>query len=535
MIRAPDRPDDAVPPSDAALLRLKSCLLIALLGGVLAGCSREADRSGVPAADLAFSSCRLKGLEIALRCATIEVAEDREGDANGRKIPIRFAVIPALARQPEPDAIFVFAGGPGQAATEAAGQIYPLFAKLNRERDIVLVDQRGTGASNRLSCAPETAAESISDAFDAASSDRRIAACATRLGQRADLTRYITSIAVQDIDDVRGKLGYPRINLWGASYGTRAALEYLRQFPDRVRTMTLDGVAPASQKLPLSFGVDTHAAIVGLVADCARETACATRYPTLAADIDALFVKLDAGPVEVDVTHPVTGKKEHVKLTRMGLASLLRTPLYIGLTASLLPAAIEHASRGDFSTLAALGITVGSGLEDSIALGMHLSVLCSEDMLAITAEDLDAARAEGEKSAIDGRPDPFALIYHEQYQRLCARWPTRRPPAAYYASMAGQPGADVPTLLLSGGIDPATPPAHATTVAQSLGRARHLIAPHVGHGVSLQGCAPDLIERFIKTADATSLDAKCLETIPRPLFFAPIVKARRDGDATTVP
>jgi len=504
---------------------------------LLAGCSDDSRRGTVAASGVTLEPCRLKGVEIELRCATIQVPEDRDSAAagSGRKIPIRLAVIPALARQPEPDAIFVFAGGPGQAATDVAGTLYPLFAKLNRNRDIVFVDQRGTGGSNRLSCSRETASGSMSESFDANDLERRIAACAARLGQQADLTRYTTSTAVQDIDDVRSRLGYPRINLWGGSYGTRTALEYLRQFPDRVRTMTLDGVAPASVKLPLSFGVDTHAAVVGLVADCAKDAACAARYPHLAADIGALFARLDAGPVDIDVDHPVTGKKEHVRLSRAGLASLLRTPLYIGLTASLLPAAIEHAGRGDYGVLAALSVTVGSGLEENLALGMHLSVLCSEDMPSITAADLDAAKTEAVRSVVDGRPDPFALIYYTQYQRMCAQWPQRPPPPAFYASMAGKPGADVPTLMLSGGIDPATPPVHATAVERQLTRARSLVAPHVGHGVSQQGCAPELIERFVKRANAAAIDGQCLNAIPRPLFFSPVVEVRRDRDAKAVP
>ena len=504
---------------------------------LLAACSKDGNGGAASASSVTFEACRLKGIETALRCATVQVAEDRDAAtaAGGRQIPIRVAVIPALARQPESDAIFVFAGGPGQAATDVAGQVYPLFSKLNRDRDIVFVDQRGTGGSHRLSCSRETADGGLSTAFDAGDLERRIAACATRLGRQADLTRYTTMVAMQDIDEVRGRLGYPRINLWGASYGTRAALEYLRQFPDRVRTMTLDGVAPASVKLPLSFGVDTYAAMVGVVADCARDAACAARYPTLAADLTALFARLDAGPVEIDVVHPVTGTKERVRLSRTGLASLLRTPLYLGLTASLLPAAIEQAKRGDYGALAALGVTVGSGLEENLALGMHLSVLCSEDMPSITTADLDAAKAEALHSVVDGRPNPFALVYLAQYQRLCAPWPKRAPPPAFFASLAGRPGADVPTLMLSGGIDPATPPAHATAVEHQLTHVRHLVAPHVGHGVSMQGCAPDLIERFVKRADAASIDGACLQSIPRPLFFAPVVEAKRERESEVVP
>ncbi len=212
----------------------------------------------------------------------------RARDPTARRIAIHVAIVPALATKPDADALFVLAGGPGQAATDVAGLVVPVFAKINRSRDLVFVDQRGTGGSNPLTCADDASGDALADAFDPGRSGgigARAARCAERLAAHADLTRYTTPIAMQDLDDVRARLGYPTIDLWAASYGTRAALEYARQFPDRIRTMTLDGVAPAWRKLPLSFGVDTHAAIAGVVAACARETACARAHPHLGDDI----------------------------------------------------------------------------------------------------------------------------------------------------------------------------------------------------------------------------------------------------------
>jgi len=386
-----------------------------------------------------------------------------------------------------------------------------------------------------LSCAEETANENVGDTFDPASVDARVAACAKRLAAKADLTRYTTSIAMRDLDDVRARLGYERIDLWGGSYGTRAALEYARQFPQHARTMVLDGVAPAWQKLPLSFGVDTYATLVALVAACAHDTACAKQYPDLDEGIDALLDRLGGADVRATITNPVTGRRQPVTVTGAGLATLLRTPLYVSLTASLLPAALSQAAYGDFDALAALTYTVGSGLDEHLALGMHLSVVCSEDVAAITNADVDAVRAEKTKSVVDGKPNPFASIYLDQYRRLCAQWPSTVPAPAFFESLAGKPGADIPTLLLSGGIDPATPPGHADEVARAMKRAAHLIAPGVGHGVSLQGCAPDLIERFIKSADPKAVDGACLKSIPRPLFFVPLVDSRRDPETTAVP
>ena len=507
-------------------------IAVALAGALLAACSRE---TSAPAPDITLASCRLKGVEIALRCGTLLVAEDRDAqDGKGRRIPIGFAVIPALARKPEPDAIVVFAGGPGQAATDVAGAVYPLFAKLNRDRDIVLIDQRGTGRSNPLSC-PETRADAMAEALDFHRLGPQVEACAKRLSATADLTRYTTDIAMKDVDDVRAQLGYRRIDLWGASYGTRAALEYARQFPDHVRTMTLDGVFPAWEKLPLSFGLDTYAGIEGMTTACEHDASCAKRYPNLRADVDALFSRVADKPAPIDIVHPSTGAKERVTLTTAGLASMLRSPLYISLTASLLPSAIEAASHGNFDELAALDLTIGNSLEDSVALGMHLSVICSEDLSSIDAADRASAKLEVATSSHDGRPNPLALIYDDQYRELCAHWPARRPPAAYFETLKGKPGSNVPTLLLSGGIDPATPPAHAEAVARTLTDVRHLIAPNVGHGVSSQGCAPDLIEQFIKSGNPHAPKGDCLAAIPRPPFFVPIVASRRDHDSASVP
>ena len=518
---------------------LKPAVLVATITLVaLAACSRAPGRDD---ATVALEPCRLKGVEIELRCGAIEVAEDRDRPAapGSRRIRIRFAVVPALARKAEPDAIFVLAGGPGQAATEVAGQVVTLFTKLNRDRDLVLVDQRGTGGSHRLSCRAETEARGESGSFGASLDDddlpKRIAACAARLSRDADLTRYTTTIAMQDLDEVRARLGYRQVDLWGASYGTRAALEYLRLFPDRVRTMTLDGVAPPSQKLPLSFGVDTWAAVGALVDACDRDSACAAKHPKLRTDLDAMLARIAANPAAkpsvITVGHPLTGARESVPLNLAGLATLLRTPLYTSLTASLLPDAIDRATRGDFDALAATGFAIGNGIDEGIALGMHLSVVCSEDVLAIDAADRAAARAEALHSVVDGRPNPFATVYLAQYDAMCAKWPSRAPPPAYFVSLAESPGAAVPTLLLSGGIDPATPPARAEALAKTLTRARHVVAPNVGHGVSMQGCAPDLIDRFVRTADEKAPDATCLAAIPRPLFLQRVVEAPRAAGA----
>ena len=506
----------------------------------LSGCARE---SATQKAAAELSPCRLKDVEIEVRCGVLNVPERRVpaqrdaapvDGAPARSIELHFAVIPSVARNREPDPIAILAGGPGQAATDIAGQVLPLFARLNKNRDLIFVDQRGTGGSNPLQCDADdrgSAGRRLDQAIDPTMLEARIVRCAGALAAKADLTQYTTVAATEDLDALREHLGYARINLWGASYGTRAVLDYLRRFPQRVRTATLDGVAPAAMKLPLAFAFDAHVALWRLTTDCAHDTACAKAYPKLAGDIDKLFARFDAGPVSATLPHPLDGRSETTTITRDAWATMLRTPLYSSLTASLLPRAITKAAAGDYSTLAALTTFLSAGLVDHLAIGMHLSVICAEDMADITDADLEAARREAKASAFDARPDRFVGVFYEQYRRLCAKWPSGRAPRDFFEPVQS----DVPVLMLSGGIDPATPPRHAVEAAKGLTRARHLVAPNVGHGVSSAGCAPGLIEQFVRDADVEKIDAKCLAGIPRPSFFEAIAAPRADGVAARLP
>jgi pimeloyl-ACP methyl ester carboxylesterase len=495
---------------------------------MLCGCERDQD--AVSAATTPLAGCRVKGIEIEIRCGAIRVPETRAdnttnqaasettgnppsqitGATPGRQIEIHFAVVPAIARKHKPDAIFIFAGGPGQSAISASGQVLPLFAKLNQTRDLVFIDQRGTGRSHPLDCPDTSAADNdggLAKLFDNASQDAALRQCAQQLATDADLTQYTTTIAMQDIDAVRSALGYQRINLWGASYGTRAALEYLRQFGGHVRSATLDGVAPANMQLPLSFAVDADAALNQLIKDCAADAACERAHPQLAASIDQLFARLANGTIRAHLTHPVTGVQQDLDINRATFASWLRTPFYSATLASLVPLAISDSAQGNFNTLLVLNSTLAGSISDNLSLGMHLSVICAEDMTRITAADLQ--QVAGTR---------FGTTFYDDYRRLCKLWPAGRAPQAFFAPLQS----DVPILMLSGGVDPATAARHANGLLPGLKNAKSLVAPQVGHGVSGQGCAPDLIDKFIQSADVSKVDGACLATLPRPPFMMAI-------------
>jgi len=456
--------------------------------------------------------CRLKGIDREVRCGKVSVAEDPDRP-DGRRIEVHYAVVPALARVRSFEPVFVFAGGPGQSARHVAGQVQALFARLNARRDIVYVDQRGTGASNALACEREgEPGASLAETLDAQRRSARTRACLRRLGAEHDLRQYATWIAVRDIDAVRAALGYDRVNLWGASYGTRAALEYLRQYPQRVRSAVLDGVAPPDMALPASFGIDAQASLDGLVAACAKDPACNVRYPALGAAIERLLARVDAGGLKTAVTHPLTGQAEDVRLDRATLASVLRVPLYSPPLAALLPYALAEASRDNLTPLLAVAASMTSSVAENFAEGMHFAVVCSEDLPRVDS----AARAAVAATRFG---DSFIRVYDE----TCAALPRREVPAAFYRLS----DADVPVLVLSGGADPATPPRHGARVAQGLKRATHGVAPHLAHGVSMHGCAPELVAGFIREAGTAGLDLDCLNRLPAPKFFAPPTGERR--------
>jgi pimeloyl-ACP methyl ester carboxylesterase len=260
-------------------------------------------------------------------------------------------------------------------------------------------------------------------------------------------------------------------------------------------------------KLALSFVGDGDAALESLSVACAAEKHCAKTYPNLRESIASLRGRLARLPARVVIQDPRTGERQVITVNENVLLSGIFRPLYVPELASLLPYGIAAAASGDFNPLLAQNLEFADDVAENLALGMHLSVICAEDVPRIDATDLDAARR-----SFFGR----ALI--DDFIRACALWPKGPVPADFYEPVRS----DVPALILSGGIDPATPPRHGAMVAGWLRNSRHLVAPQLGHGVSLHGCGPRLIESFIRSANARELNGACLERIPRPLFVLPL-------------
>lgn len=237
------------------------------------------------AASVNLQACKVPGVSDAARCGTYEVYENRATRV-GRKIPLNIVVIPARsAMASEP--IFWLEGGPGGAATRAAGPVSNNYLRgLGDKHDLVFVDQRGTGGSNPLKCDDigETPAN-IDRYFGPLFPPDLIRACRRKLEGFADLSLYTTSITVADLDEVRAALGYQRINLAGASYGTLTALEYIRQQSEQVRAAFLVGVVPPDFRLPLPFAKAAQNALNQLFTACADDPICRTAFPEIRARV----------------------------------------------------------------------------------------------------------------------------------------------------------------------------------------------------------------------------------------------------------
>jgi pimeloyl-ACP methyl ester carboxylesterase len=292
------------------------------------------------------------------------------------------------------------------------------------------------------------------------------------------------------------------------------ALEYQRQFPKAVRRSVIDGVAPPDMALPASFSLDNQAAFDALLAACTAEPACARDHPDLHRRFAALLQSL---PRTVKAPHPLSGRAEEFVLTRDMLLGAVRSALYAPALAAALPEAIDTASRGEFAGLVGLNATFTSRKAMRLATGMHLSVVC--------AEDVPRLRFNGDKPGAD-----FGLEFARFYERLCSAWPRGEVPAAFYSVVT----APAPVLALSGGIDPATPPRHGERVVRALGpMARHVVVANAGHGVLGIGCVRDVVFRFIDASedrDALAVDAACAATVPRPPAFRPVTA---EGDVGT--
>lgn len=455
-------------------------------------------------ARLELSPCRKPGLPEDARCGTYEVFENRAA-RSGRKIPLRVVVIPANAPQRQPDAIAYFAGGPGDSAVQEGGWIaHALRQKGAQTRDLLLVDLRGTGESAPLNCPDFMGARGVQGFLDNYLPADGVRACREQLSRTADLTRYTSEIAADDVDEVRAALGYDKLNLIGGSYGTRTALIYMRRHPSRVRTAALLGVVSNDVLNPLPFARSAQNALDGLIAECAGDAACRKAFPRFREEVAEVLRRVEKEPARVEVLDPETGKVFEVRLTRNGVAQTIRYMLYNTLTASQLPLYVHLAAQGDFRPLGEIARMWGS---NPSADGYYLAITCAEDVAFIREEEIPAAVA-----------GTFLGDFRiRQQQAACKEWTSAKLGPGF-----GSPTvSDAPTLILSGERDPATPASDGEKVLRHLRRGVHVVIPDGAHGnggMKGQECEMEMVTRLIETGTTEGFDSSCVAKMERPAF-----------------
>ena len=465
------------------------------------------DARGFTLGQLAFAPCELEqrnsAATTAAFCAPFRVPENWDLP-DGRKIELKLALVRSDAQVAERDLVVLLAGGPGQAATEVYPRAAAGFAPLLRHRNLILLDQRGTGGSHALACKEnptdiDTAAVSEIDLDKVRAQTER---CRDALSKDGDPAQYTTSAAVRDLEALREALGAPQFDLVGVSYGTRVAQQYLKRYPDGVRSIVLDSAVPNELVLGAEFAINLDAALKAQFAECTKTPACSNAVGDPYANLYKLRDALAAKPVDVDIRQPRTFASEKKPLNALTLAALVRLFAYSGETSALLPLTIRHALDGDYAPLVAQASLLNEELSDLEGSGMQLSVICAEDA-----------------DRLDERPEDAKLILGDALVRVmraqCAVWPRGTRPPDFHEPVAS----DKPALVLEGEYDPVTPPRYGEAIVKGLPNGRLLVAKGQGHSVMGRGCLPRLVARFVETLDAKALDAGCIADFgPMPAF-----------------
>ena len=458
------------------------------------------------AQSLELTECRISAgpgtPSMKARCGTLVRPLDPEGLVPG-EISLRVAVVSALNLSPLRDPLVPIAGGPGQGSVEFYTSYSHGFETVRRNRDILLVDQRGTGESSRMDCPVDD--DLVEGQYSAELTIEYTRECLEQLP--FDPRFFTTSVAVTDLEAVRVALDYPSLNLYGVSYGSRVAQHFARRYPSSTRTVILDGVVPPQVSLGPEIATESQRAVDNVLARCAEDPACNDAFPNVQATFQRVVTELRESPVTIDVPHPNNGRLEKRVFGQSELAVAVRLLAYQPNSIALLPMLIHEAGAGNFVPLGSQFMMTMIAMRDSLSLGMHNAVMCTEDSPFYDSAAIDY---EGIARSYMG------IMQLEALEAICSVWPAGSIDPEFKTPLS----TDLPVLLLSGDADPITPPRYAEMAAIRLGNARHLIGKHQGHGQLAVGCNRRLVAEFIDSADPATVDPGCLErSFVMPFFI----------------
>jgi pimeloyl-ACP methyl ester carboxylesterase len=458
---------------------------------------------------LHLESCYLDEIQESVRCGWLKVPENRLV-RKGRSIKVHFIILPALGTA-QPDPVVTFAGGPGASALNGVARWARQFEKFRAERDILLIDQRGTGESNALPCRPLGDPNSAQTWLGNMYTVDYVTECRRKLEESADLKYYHTSLFVEDVEDIRAALGYPRLNILTGSYGTRVAIAYMERHPDRVRCAFLWSCNITDMRFPTFLAPQTQDSMDKLMDDCAGDPVASADYPNLRQDFEDVLARLRQGPVSLTLLNPLTDAPQTVTFGYYPFVAGIRSMLYSNATRIWVPLFIFAAARGDFSPAAEYTVAYMHDNNELYADGMYLCVECSEN---VSRMDLGEAYAQAAGT--------FMETYRVDQQKLaCNLWPRADIAESYFHPAL----LDIPTLLLTGEDDPVTPPLYADIIAGFMVNSLRVIVPHWAHGFSpdttwWKDGFDEVALQFVRQASVEGLDPSCVQSYVRPPFVS---------------
>ena len=456
--------------------------------------------------DLDFAPCALTGSggngNLHAECATWLRPLDPE-NADSEQIEIFVAKLRSTSNTPAKDALTLINGGPGGSSIDLMIQFAPLLNAFTRDRDIIVLDQRGTGRSSQLTC-PSVADDP--ENYDPEIVPEIIAACLEELPY--DPRFFTTSAAVMDLDALRQALGYDQLTIYGVSYGTRVAMHYMRRYPDKARAVIIDGVVPPSEVLGSQVAIHSQQALDMVLGRCVEEESCFEKFDDSTETFQIVASRLKESPINMVLAHPVTGVQTDIELGYAHLIAWIRFSLYAPEMAALIPIILHEAAYNDnYVPVASNALRLLHNVTTSMAYGMHNAVVCSEDAPFYPMEEVNNEALENTYIGRD---------MYDTLKSMCDHWPE-----GYRHEDIKQPlQSDIPTLVLSGEADPITPPTWGDAVMPGLTNALHIIAPGQGHGTIARGCMPQLIQSFVEEPMPRELDASCIDRLkPFPFFL----------------
>jgi len=453
--------------------------------------------------EIEFNQCQIKlnAVELSAECGILSRPENPD-QPDGRMIDLFVTKLPSRSTTPAADAFTLIQGGPGASSIDMAIMFHPLLEPILAERDVIVVDQRGTGRSNKLACPEMEEVDSFS--FNPTKAAQYAKNCLNSHAE-SDTRYYTTSIAVQDLDAVREAAGYQQLTLYGVSYGTRVVQHYLRRFPAQTRAAILDGVAHVGLNLAGGeIARQSQAAFNGVADRCNATPSCANQFGDIRVKFKALQHRLKTSSIKTSLAHPQTGKSEAITFTDNHLYTSIRMLPYSTEGASLMPLMIAEAYDGNYTPIAAQTLMLNQSFSESFAIGMQNAVMCAEDYPYIETSDIEN---------LDDTYFGNATI--EATNVACTHWPR----GAIDDDFREPFDSDKPVLILSGETDPITPPANGEVAANMLSNSKHIVVPAHGHGVLQRGCIPALVREFIENISLSDLNTQCIKRERAMPFF----------------